>query len=136
MMQHEFEKLAGYEVSYSDYTNIIEPMYMACDLDKSDFVKCINRKRFELEPLDKIHKRMIKLAYQIKDTCTHYTDYEAYDQIEALAESYKNRLQAFNYQIVTEELLYNGCYHSTCYYPTKVIIYDKNYRTIRELDLA
>lgn len=136
MMYEEFMNLAGYEVSYSDYTNIIEPMYMALDLDKSDFIKCINRKRFELEPLDKIHKRMIKLANQIKDTCTHYTDYEAYDQIESLAENYKNRLQAFNYQIETTEKLYNGCYHSTCYYPCRVVIYDNKYRVIRKLDLA
>lgn len=136
MMYEEFMNLAGYEVSYSDYTNIIEPMYMALDLDKSDFIKCLNRKRFELEPLDKIHKRMIKLANQIKETCTHYTDYEAMDQLCALAENYKNRLQAFNYRIDTEEFLYNGCYHSTCFYPCRVIIYDKKFRVIRKLDLA
>lgn len=131
MMKHEFENLAGYEVSYSDYTNIIEPMYMACDLDKSDFVKCINRKRFELEPLDKIHKRMINLANQIKDACMHYRDYEAMDQLCVLAEKYKNRLQARSYRIVEEEL-----FSSCCYYPTKVIIYDNEYRIIRKLDLA
>ena len=136
MMYEEFMNLAGYEVSYSDYVNIIEPMYMALDVDKSDFIKCLNRKRFELEPLDKIHDRMKKLANQIKENCTHYTDYEAYDQIEALAENYKNRLQAYNYQIETTEKLYNNCYHSTCYYPCRVIIYDKKYRTIRKLDLA
>ena len=44
MMKHEFEKLAGYEVSYEDYTKIIEPMYMATDLSKAEFVKCIDRK--------------------------------------------------------------------------------------------
>ena len=136
MMYEEFMNLAGYEVSYKDYTEIIEPMYNAVDLDKADFIKTLNRARFELEPLDKIHARMIKLAKQIKDNCTHYTDYNALDQLEVLAENYKNRLQAFNYQIVTEELLYNGCYHSTCYYPCRVIIYDNKYRTIRKLDLA
>ena len=135
MMYEEFMNMAGYEVSYSDYINIIEPMYMALDLDKSDFIKCLNRKRFELEPLDKIHKRMIKLANQIKDTCAHYTDYEAYDQIEALAENYKNRLQAFNYQIETTEKLYNGCYHSTCYYPCKIIFYTFTGNIIIELSL-
>ena len=29
MMKHEFEALAGYEVSFEDYNNVIEPMYMA-----------------------------------------------------------------------------------------------------------
>lgn len=38
MMKHEFERLAGYEVSAEDYNNIIEPMYMATDLSKEDFV--------------------------------------------------------------------------------------------------
>lgn len=50
MMHHEFEQIAGYEVSYEDYTNIIEPMYMATNLSKQDFVKTINRKAFEKKP--------------------------------------------------------------------------------------
>ena len=48
MMKHEFEALAGYEVSFEDYNRIIEPMYMATELSKEDFVKCIDRKRFAL----------------------------------------------------------------------------------------
>ena len=54
MMHHEFEQIAGYEVSYEDYTNIIEPMYMATNLSKQDFVKTINRKAFEkkAEPVE------------------------------------------------------------------------------------
>jgi len=47
MMKQEFEALAGYEVSTEDYNNIIEPMYMATNLDKAEFVKTINRKAFE-----------------------------------------------------------------------------------------
>ena len=49
MMHHEFEELAGYEVSYDDYTNIIEPMYNATNLSKREFVKTLDRKRFELK---------------------------------------------------------------------------------------
>lgn len=48
MMKHEFEALAGYEVSFEDYNRVIEPMYMATELSKEDFVKCIDRKRFAL----------------------------------------------------------------------------------------
>lgn len=46
MMKHEFERIAGYEVSAEDYNNIIEPMYMATDLSKEEFVKTISKKRF------------------------------------------------------------------------------------------
>ncbi len=49
MMKQEFEALAGYEVSAEDYNNIIEPMYMATDLSKQEFVKTINRKNFEVK---------------------------------------------------------------------------------------
>lgn len=47
MTKQEFEELAGYEVSTENYNNIIEPMYMATNLCKADFVKVINRKAFE-----------------------------------------------------------------------------------------
>lgn len=50
MMKHEFERIAGYSVSWEDYNNIIEPMYNATTLDKSDFVKLLDRKRFEVKP--------------------------------------------------------------------------------------
>lgn len=49
MMKHEFEALAGYEVSFDDYNKIIEPMYIAVDVDKTEFVKMIDRSRFELK---------------------------------------------------------------------------------------
>lgn len=48
MMKHEFEELAGYEVSVEDYDNIIEPMYMATNLTKQEFVKTISKKRFAI----------------------------------------------------------------------------------------
>ena len=51
MMQHEFEQIAGYKVSQDSYGNIIEPMYMATSLSKSDFVKMLNRKAFEVKPV-------------------------------------------------------------------------------------
>lgn len=36
MTKQEFEKLAGYKVSTEDYNSIIEPMYIATELD-NDF---------------------------------------------------------------------------------------------------
>lgn len=53
MMKHEFEELAGYTVSKDDYYSIIEPMYMATNMSKADFVKCIDKKRFAQKPAPK-----------------------------------------------------------------------------------
>lgn len=50
MMKREFEEIAGYEVSNEDYYEIIEPMYMALNLSKSEFVKCMDKKRFAQKP--------------------------------------------------------------------------------------
>lgn len=51
MMKHEFEQIAGYEVSWEDYNTIIEPMYLAIpeNISKQDFVKMLSRKRFEVK---------------------------------------------------------------------------------------
>ena len=51
MMKFEFEEIAGYKVTDEDYNNIIEPMYMATNLSKQDFVKTLNRKQFEVKPV-------------------------------------------------------------------------------------
>ncbi len=54
MMKYEFEELAGYEVSEEDYNKIIEPMYMAIELSKAEFVKVIDKKRFALKTREEI----------------------------------------------------------------------------------
>ena len=48
MMKHEFEQIAGYEVSREDYDNIIEPMYLATNLTKQEFVETLSKKRFAI----------------------------------------------------------------------------------------
>ena len=65
MMKIEFEALAGYEVSVSDYDNIIEPMYMATQLSKAEFVKVICKERFALKSREEIR---ITPAYTGKST--------------------------------------------------------------------
>ena len=61
MMHKEFEELAGIEVSYEDYTNIIEPMYMAANMSKREFVKTLNLKFFKdrMPKPEKNIKRML-----------------------------------------------------------------------------
>lgn len=131
MMKHEFEALAGYEVSFEDYNKIIEPMYMATDLNKLDFVKVIDKKRFALKPLSKIEKEMKECAESLKESCTHYTDYETKDRLEGLAREYVSRkygsIATFG---ISEEMLWS------CYYPKSIEIYEtKTYKTIESIDL-
>lgn len=57
MMKCEFERIAGYEVSDKTYNEIIEPMYLATELSKRDFVKLLNRKALETK---KVRKPNIK----------------------------------------------------------------------------
>lgn len=61
MMHKEFEAIAGIEVTYEDYTNIIEPMYMALNLSKQEFVKTLNLKFFKdrMPKPEKNIKRML-----------------------------------------------------------------------------
>lgn len=121
MMHKEFEQIAGYEVSYEDYTNYIEPMYMALPgtISKQDFINMIDKKRFALKPIKNIVKDMKEIAAHIKDICTHYTDYEAKDKLESLITEYMNRKNypdSFGY-IISEQRLW------TCYFPTTIKIY-------------
>ena len=90
MMKHEFEALAGYEVSVSDYDNIIEPMYMATELSKEEFVKVICKERFALKSREEIIQEMKELAEHLKKNCDHFTDFEAKEKLEALGVQMKN----------------------------------------------
>ena len=91
MMKHEFENIAGYEVSWDDYNKIIEPMYSATNLSKEEFVKTLNKKRFALVPLKTLVKRMQKEAEHLKETCTHYTDYESKEKLDDIVKEYIDR---------------------------------------------
>lgn len=93
MMHHEFEELAGYEVSYEDYANIIEPMYMATNLTKQEFIKCIDEKRFSIQykknQLKKsLLKQMKELAKVMEYACGHRDVYPEYAELKGLAQQY------------------------------------------------
>ena len=120
-MKHEFEQIAGYEVTMEDYNKIIEPMYMATNLSKEEFVKVIDKKRFALKPLKTIIKEMKKCAKSLKETCTHYTDYETKDRMTELAREYRDRVYGNSEVAVymfNEEMLWS------CYYPINVDFFD------------
>lgn len=132
MMKYEFEKLAGYEVSTSDYIKIIEPMYMASNLDKAEFVKTISKKRFALKPIKSYIKEMKKLASQLKESCTHFTDYETKEKLDSLIREYIERKYqgiSMSFQI-WDEMIWS------CYYPKTVNIFSsKTYQTFEIIEL-
>ena len=131
MMKEEFEKIAGYEVSYEDYNQIIEPMYMATNLNKEDFVQCVNKKRFALTPLKNIVKDMKEIAYHLMLTCVHYTDYDAIQKLNELVEEYIGRknIGSCGYR-------YTYGFRQTCYYPLSVeIYYTKTYKTVEKIEI-
>ena len=137
MMKHEFEALAGYEVSSKDYNDIIEPMYMAVNLSKSEFVKTIDKKRFALKPVKSIVKEMKGIAKYLKETCNHYTDMEARERLEALVEEYIERK---GYKGIVGHYTDAGYTYPNergCTYPKAIEIYGlKNFNTIEKIELA
>ena len=134
MMQQEFEQLAGYEVSYEDYVDIIEPMYMAVDLSKSEFVQCINKKRFALPSLKSIISKMQQCAESLYESCTHYTDWDTKEKLNGFIEDYIQRRFGSLSSTITYGI--NEKQRQTCYYPVSVDIYDaKTYRNIERIDL-
>lgn len=137
MMKHEFETIAGYEVSEEDYRKIIEPMYMATDLSKEEFVKVINKKRFAIKSKKELVCEMKKIAKHLKDTCDHFTDFAAKEQLEKLAEEYKNRIAPqggflINTRYTLEHL--GDC--RGCSYPEEIEIYNSEYHTIERIKVA
>ena len=137
MMKHEFEAIAGYEVSEEDYRKIIEPMYMATDLSKEEFVKVINKKRFAIKSKKELVCEMKKIAKHLKDTCDHFTDFEAKEQLEKLAEEYKNRIAPHSgFLINTRYTLEHLGDCRGCSYPAEIEIYNSEYHTIERIKVA
>lgn len=120
MMKEEFERIAGYEVSESDYYNIIEKMYMSCDLNKEDFVKTINKKRFALETRNHMKSTIKGYAKSLTETFLHYTDYATKEAMYSKLEEYTSRFYGGNYSFyISEEMKFS------CFYPVKVEIFHK-----------
>lgn len=128
MMKSEFEALAGYEVSFEDYSSIIEPMYMATNLSKQDFVKCIDRTRFALPTRRQMINKMKKVAKHLFDICGRYTDYEAEEQLEKLAKAFAARIYNLDWdRDIKAYVFFNRGYEFPdiqrgCTYPREVII--------------
>nr|DAR48725.1 MAG TPA: hypothetical protein [Bacteriophage sp.] len=135
MTKLEFENLAGYEVSNSDYIDIIEPMYMATNLSKDEFINVIDKKRFALKTKKQYIAEMKKIAKHLKDTCDHYTDYEAINKLNAIAEEYKERLFAQGFLINSKYTMEHLGECRGCSYPASIDFYNFAYSTIDTIDL-
>ena len=93
MMWEEFERLAGYEVTYDDYTNIIEPMYMATNLNKQEFIATLDRKRFDRVARERAEKAamvkaMREIATERAANCEHFGDWESESRLIEIAREY------------------------------------------------
>lgn len=131
MMKHEFEALAGYEVTFEDYNNIIEPMYMATNLSKQEFVNVIDRKRFDFRAREKAEKKeMIKamkeIAKERAQNCEHFCDYEAENKLMEIARTFRKKYypEDLGYWLDIERLHW-GNISTSCTYPANLVIYRK-----------
>lgn len=138
MMKIEFEALAGYEVSVSDYDNIIEPMYMATNLNKAEFVKVICKERFALKSREEIIQEMKEIAGHLKKTCDHFTDIEAEEKLKGLAEEYKERFGPYKggFLLNTRYTLEHLGECRGCSYPAELEIYNSEYHTTEKIKIA
>ena len=140
MMYHEFMKLAGYEVTFEDYTNIIEPMYNATDLDKIDFIKCLDKKRFALPTKNELIKAMRKEAEHLADICGHHTDFESQQKLEKIATTYATRFFGFDFNDLSTWVYFESGYEYPelqrgCTYP-KTLIIGKGNKTLARISLV
>ena len=129
MMWEEFERIAGYEVSYEDYTNVIEPMYNATNLSKSEFVKVIDRKRFDIRAKEKAEKKaMVKAMKEIAEeraqNCEFFCNYEAEDKLMEIARNYMDKFFPKNLGYHGDiERKHWANMNTGCTYPAELVIY-------------
>lgn len=91
MMKHEFEKLAGYEVTDEMYDKIIEPMYMSLEVSKQEFVKMLNKKYFALPTQNECLNKLKTVARKIYEACGHRTTHDEEAELQELANEFAAR---------------------------------------------
>lgn len=131
MMWKEFEELAGYEVTFKDYNEIIEPMYMAIpeSVSKQEFVKMIDRKRFDYKAKEKAEKKaMVKAMKEIAEeraaNCEHFCDYEAEEKLMQIARDYMSKFYPKNLGYHGDiERKHWANISTCCTYPADLVIY-------------
>ena len=138
MMWKEFEELAGYDVSYEDYTNVIEPMYMATNMSKREFIACLDEKRFSLnykrEQMKKsLTKQMKDLAKEIKELCGHTTTWEEYEELSKVARQY---IAEFPEWKAPHHDFERAKGYGDCTYYTALVYMDENGNVVKRIKLV
>ena len=118
MMYSEFLDIANVtdnDITADTYDNIIEPMYMAINLSKYDFVKMLNIKEIcDTYPnVNKTEKELVKLIAKMRKNLGLTTMHEEENKFIALAKQYcelKGMEYCYEEGIVYEIPLYErGC---------------------------
>ena len=137
MMWSEFEKIAGYEVSYEDYTNIIEPMYNAVELSKQEFVKTLNRKQFDLKyKKDQEKKKLIRELKELAETmftqCGRCDTCETLSKLISKAQEYDVKFS----QPFTKAEFERAKGYGYCSYIKAIVWYDREWKEVDRLELV
>lgn len=146
MMKQEFEQLAGYEVSYETYNNIIEPMYMALPngITKQDFVKMLNKKAFALPTKKELISKMRKIAQYIFDNCGIRGFYDEQEELMEIARQYAKQIYGIDGRKDEEGFIYTNPKHAYrgclmdrgCSYPDELVIVGRKYHEIERIQLV
>lgn len=122
MMKQEFEALAGYEVTDKDYYEVIEPMYMAVEMTKQEFVKVIDKKAFALPTKTELVHSMKKIVEKMVEKLGHCNAYDEEEELNKICRTYAKRFgfDNFYYKMGYEyPRLYRGCS-----FPYAVVFYN------------
>lgn len=132
MNKQEFEKIAGYEVSFDTYTDIIEPMYMSVSLSKQSFVNFIHREAVELRSGQDMIEEMKRAAKCLKETCDIYV-YETVDKhFNIISTAFEERFTPVNYAYI-----FNFNSGKIGDYPESLELVEANtYQTVIKIRLA
>mgnify|MGYP007115356744 CR=1 FL=1 len=128
MMKQEFEQLAGYEVSWETYTKVIEPMYMAVDLNKADFVKLIDKKAVALPTRRELINRMKKIALHCMEECEHRSMWKDEEELKKIAYDFAERFHGLDVNgTITDYVFFNREYtyyeiKRGCTFPYEVVM--------------
>lgn len=118
MLKEEFEKISGIEISDYNYKNIVEPMYMAVNLDKKDFIKLLDLKALAeksgRKSLKYFYDKFMKKAKEYNKKCFYGYDSNIENEIEYIMLTIRNRYDKDAY---FEKTMKNGVF----YYESLVI---------------
>ena len=137
MMWGEFEKIAGYDVSYEDYVNIIEPMYNSTELSKQEFVKTLNRKQFDVnykkaQEKKRLVRELKEIAQRMFDECGRCSTYETFSELLSKAQEYDTKFSPWGCKAELEKAKGYGC----ATYVKAIVWYDRDWNEVERLELV